>query len=105
MVKVKPYCVDGYDRNPPRRKDKDGCFIATAAYGSTMSQELDLLREWRDKELSSVYIGREFIRIYYCISPPIARIIEKSDVLRMAVRKLLSPIIVILKNRKNKIYR
>lgn len=103
MVKVKPYCVGGYDRNPPRRKDKDGCFIATAAYGSPMAQELDLLRGWRDVELSSIYIGRVFIGVYYRLSPPIARFIEKRDVLRMITRTLLIIPVAVLKNRKKKI--
>lgn len=81
-----------------KREEKDECFIATAAYGSPMAQELYILRSWRDNELSSIYIGRIFIRIYYTISPPIARFIEKHNILKILVRKLLSPLIKILKN-------
>jgi hypothetical protein len=79
---------------------KGGCFIATAAYGSPMVPELDLLRAWRDAELSSVYLGRAFIKLYYRLSPPVARFIEKRDFLRMIVRTLLVVPISILKNRK-----
>ncbi len=83
-----------------RSRRKDSCFIAIAAYGSSMVTELDLLRTWRDIELSSMYIGRIFIGIYYRLSPPIARFIEERDVLRMIVRTLLIIPIAILKNRK-----
>ncbi len=88
-----------------RSMRKDNCFIATAAYGSSMAPELDLLRAWRDAELSSIYLGREFIKIYYICSPPIARFIERRDVIRLIVRTLLIVPITILKNRnKNKTY-
>jgi hypothetical protein len=98
----KKYYVKGHYRE---RKKKGGCFIATAAYGSPMAPELDLLRSWRDVELSSIYIGRVFIDVYYRLSPPIAKFIEGHNVLRMIVRKLLIVPIAILKNRKkNKCY-
>jgi hypothetical protein len=86
-----PYCRKGL---------KSGCFIATAAYGTPMAPELDLLRAWRDAELSSIYLGREFIKLYYRLSPPVARFIEKRDLIRKIVRTLLIVPIGILKNRK-----
>jgi hypothetical protein len=95
----KRYYVKGHYRE---RKDKSWCFIATAAYGSPMAPELDLLRTWRDVELSSMYLGRTFIEVYYRLSPPIARFIEKRDVFRLIVRTLLVLPITILKNRKKK---
>lgn len=88
-----------YDRR--RRGD---CFIATAAYGSPMDLELDLLRIWRDTELSNVYIGRAFIEVYYMLGPPIARFIEKRNALRTIVRIMLFFPITILKNRKKNNY-
>lgn len=90
-----PYCKEKLHRG-------GGCFMATAAYGSPFAEELDLLRAWRDVELSSLYIGRIFIKTYYQISPPIARFIEKCNILRMIVRTLLILPIYILKRRKEK---
>lgn len=65
-----------------------------------MAPELDLLRTWRDVELSSIYLGRVFIDVYYILSPPIARFIEKRSIIRMIVKALLIIPIVILKSRK-----
>ena len=102
--KIDEEYYDDYDYCPYCKEDlhegRGGCFIATAAYGSPMAPELDLLRAWRDIELSSIYLGRAFIEIYYRLSPPVARFIEKRDVLRMIVRTLLVLPIYILKKRK-----
>ncbi|RUM34790.1 MAG: hypothetical protein DSY50_05870, partial [Desulfobulbus sp.] len=49
-----------------------GCFIATAAYGTSFAEEIDVLRNWRDDFLEASYPGRLFIRTYYSLSPPVA---------------------------------
>ena len=74
-----------------------GCFIATAAYGTAMSAEIDYLRRWRDEELQGSTIGREFINIYYSISPPIAKQVKRHHILQRLVRTLLKPVIIFLK--------
>lgn len=51
---------------------KSGCFIATAALGSDVAPEVLTLSAFRDRFLSSFFIGRIFIRVYYKISPPLA---------------------------------
>ena len=75
------------------------CFIATAAYGTPMAHEIDLLRNWRDCYLSKRRVGRRFIDIYYRVSPPIANIISKSNLLRRIVRIGLRPLVHHLKYR------
>lgn len=63
-----------------------GCFIATAACGSENHPDVVLLREYRDKFLYHSKLGKQFIALYYTISPTIARLISKCLLLRKIVR-------------------
>jgi hypothetical protein len=65
------------------------CFIATAAYGDIDAPEVDQLRNFRDRSLLTNPFGRMFVRFYYRVSPPIARVIARRPGLRMATRKVL----------------
>ena len=76
-----------------------GCFIATAAYGTAMSKELDVLRDFRDSKLESNCIGRKMTDIYYLISPSIANVIVRSARMKASVRKCLNPLIGALKKK------
>lgn len=69
------------------------CFIATAAYGSSMINEINVLRRWRDESLMNSKSGKIFVDAYYKISPPIANYISKSENRRAITRKLLTPIV------------
>jgi len=51
-----------------------GCYIATCVYGSYDCPEVWTLRQFRDNELSNLWLGRQFIRIYYAISPKIVEL-------------------------------
>lgn len=51
----------------------EGCYIATAMYGSYDCPEVWTLRRYRDKVLDHTWYGRLFIRIYYSISPTLVR--------------------------------
>ncbi len=70
-----------------------GCFIATATFGTPMAHEVNILRKFRDGFLLQNRTGEIFVRAYYKLSPPIARTIEKSEMLRRFVRILLTPIV------------
>jgi tetratricopeptide (TPR) repeat protein len=70
-----------------------GCFIATAAYGSELAEEIWVLRSWRDAVLLQNRFGRAFVRLYYLTSPPVAHAIRRSEASRAAVRALLTPLI------------
>ena len=76
-----------------------GCFIATAAYGSKDANEINIIRYWRDNSLSHHITGKLFIDFYYQISPPIAEYISKSELRKLIIRKILKPLIVVLKNK------
>ena len=70
-----------------------GCFIATAAFGSSMAKELDALRAVRDRALLTNPLGRLAVASYYAMSPPIAGAIASDERLRAGARALLRPIV------------
>ena len=69
------------------------CFIATAAFGSPMEPQVQLLREFRDRILNAFAPGRAFVRLYERYSPPLAGFIAQSEGLRAIVRTILWPLI------------
>jgi very-short-patch-repair endonuclease len=72
---------------------RKSCFIATAAYGTPMAQEINILRRFRDLKMEPNLIGRNLIYLYYNLSPPLARIIARSRSMKAFVRLSLKPII------------
>jgi len=75
---------------PPR---SGGCFIATAAYGSEMAPEVQLLRQFRDRQLLTNAPGRAFVAFYYRYSPALAEAIRPHDGARAVVRAMLWPVV------------
>ncbi len=65
------------------------CFVATVAYGTPLTEELDILRLWRDQRLKETISGRLFVRVYYQHGMKLARIVDKSERLKSCVRGLL----------------
>jgi glucose/arabinose dehydrogenase len=70
-----------------------GCFIATAAYGSPLAMEIQILRDFRDRYLLTNVPGRLVVAAYYQVSPPLARWIATHDPIRVALRGSLRPIV------------
>jgi len=71
------------------------CFIATAAYGTPMAQEIEILREFRDKYLMTNPVGKGLVEFYYRVSPPIAEFITEHPSLKPIVRAGLLPAVAV----------
>ncbi|OQX14100.1 MAG: hypothetical protein BWK76_15240 [Desulfobulbaceae bacterium A2] len=70
-----------------------GCFIATAAYGSVLSPQVQLLRRFRDEVLLHTDMGRSFVRWYLKTSPPVAEYLRRHDTARLLTRWALYPLV------------
>lgn len=72
-----------------------GCFIATAAYGSPLAEEVWVLRKLRDAYLMKNTTGKNLVSLYYTYSPALAHHIAKSPIARRAMRIALYPIVTL----------
>lgn len=69
-----------------------GCFIATAAFGSELEPEVNVLRRVRDAYLIKSPLGQSLVGSYYTLSPGIARLVAEHEPLRHVVRETLRPV-------------
>ncbi|MBI4844828.1 MAG: hypothetical protein HY809_11045 [Nitrospirae bacterium] len=76
---------------------REGCFIATAAYGSYFEPHVKVLRDFRDSVLMTNRIGEAMVKFYYRTSPPIADYIREREGLKSAVRFGLTPVVYAIK--------
>jgi uncharacterized repeat protein (TIGR01451 family) len=90
-----PTCEYGEDPNGGGSAS-GGCFIATAAYGSPLEPHVMALREFRDRYLQRSAPGRAIVRFYYRHSPPAAAFIVRHAALRLGVRMLLTPLVLMI---------
>ena len=74
------------------------CFIATAAFGTPLAEEVIVLSNFRDSILLQSKGGSAFVALYYRVSPPLANYIAGHPVLRTAIRRLiLAPVIFVVR--------
>ncbi len=71
------------------------CFIATAAYGTPMAEEIQILREFRDGYLLTNPAGQALVDLYYSVSPPMAEFINAHPNLKPIVRAGLLPAVAL----------
>jgi len=74
----------------------DECFIATASYGSKFEPNVVMLREFRNEYLLTNAAGQAFVDFYYEYSPAVAEVIAGNEVLKLIVRALLTPFVVVV---------
>ena len=74
-----------------------GCLIATAAYGTELSPQVQFLREIRDNTVMSTTTGTAFMSgfnsIYYSFSPAIADMQRDNPLFQETVRVFITPMI------------
>ncbi|MGB3458880.1 MAG: NosD domain-containing protein, partial [Halobacteriota archaeon] len=85
--------ITGGDWNP-LVQEPSPCFIATAAYGTPLHEDINVLRKFRDEYMMPNPAGQAMVKIYYTTSPPIADLIRANEGLRTAVRDgLVKPLV------------
>ena len=67
------------------KSSSSSCFIATAAYSTSIHPDLDTFRSFRDEKLLPHPLGAKLVSLYYKISPSLARAINEQP----AIKKLL----------------
>jgi hypothetical protein len=80
------------------RRESHPCFIATAAYGSSLAEEVQILRQFRDVHLAKTTLGRNIIALYETHSPPFADFISRHETARSVTRVLLWPLVIAVKH-------
>ncbi len=73
----------------PQLKSSEGCYIATAVYGSYDCPQVWTLRRYRDYSLAKTWYGRSFIRTYYAISPTLVKWFGHTQLFQSIGRNLL----------------
>jgi hypothetical protein len=71
----------------------DACFIATAAYGSALAADVQMLRGVRDSLLRKTVLGELAVQAYYTFGPPVAGVVGESEILRATARAALGPVV------------
>ena len=81
-------------------KERGGCLIATAAFGSEMAPQVQFLREIRDNTVLKTESGTAFMtsfnQFYYSFSPTIADYERENPVFKEAVKLTLTPLLTSL---------
>jgi len=82
-----------------------GCLIATAAYGSELAPQVQLLREIRDNQLMNTESGLAFVNtfndVYYSFSPIIADYERENQLFKEVVKITITPMISTLSLMEN----
>ena len=71
----------------------DACFVATAAYGTLMANDVELLRHFRDSLLQRTALGELGVEVYYTFGPALAGMVAPSEILRTSARDALAPLV------------
>ena len=90
----------GDDTEIKNSEDGGGCLIATAAFGSELSPQVQLLREIRDNTVLQTESGTTFMtgfnQFYYSFSPAIADYERENPAFKYTVKIALTPLLASL---------
>jgi len=85
---------------PPPVQQPSGCLIATAAFGSELTPQVQYLRNFRDNYILSTASGSAFMNafnsVYYSFSPQVADYEREQPWLQATIRTALYPLFGIL---------
>lgn len=76
-----------------------GCFIATAAYSTSIHPDLDTFRQFRDRKLLTNPMGKIAVSLYYKISPTLANFIAQQPTLQKFVKARLENLAKSMRNQ------
>ena len=94
-----PKCENAAKRAKEQNGGGDGCYVATAVYGSYNCPEVWTLRRFRDNTLDTTWYGRAFIKTYYAISPTLVRWFGDTSWFKSFWRKPLDKLVASLRNK------
>ena len=99
LVSAKTVFID-YTIVPGMLNVSSGCLIATAAFGSEMAPQVQLLREIRDNTVLQTESGSAFMtgfnQFYYSFSPAVADYERENPAFKEAVKITLTPLLASL---------
>jgi hypothetical protein len=87
------FSVTTTSTRPPGAGNRPGCFIATAAFGSPLAGQVEILRQFRDRYLLTNAMGKKFVSWYYRNGLVAANFIKDKPLAKAAVRVALYPLI------------
>lgn len=96
---IKDKIINEFDNiisKAPRNK-KQGCYIATMAYGDYEHPQVLILRQFRDDILDKTIIGKCFIKTYYKYSPLLVEKLKNKKIVNTVIRKTLNQFIKLIK--------
>lgn len=93
------YNSSNYSSSSSSNKHSEGCYIATAVYGDYEAPEVLVLRGFRDKFLKKYVLGRIFIKVYYALSPGLAKKLKKESTITKTIKKVLDRFVDKIKNK------
>ncbi len=84
-------------QSTPPPDTKSGCLIATAAHGTELAPQVQILREIRDDTLLGTDAGTIFMtgfnEFYYSFSPEVADLERQSPLFREAIKATITPML------------
>ena len=84
---------------PHSSSSSEGCYVATAVYGSYDCPEVWVLRRFRDYSLSKTWLGRTLIHAYYAVSPKLVSIFGRATWFQKIARTKLDRVVSVLREK------